>query len=698
MRKFLGYYKRHLPVIAAIITLLWIRAQGELNLPDYTSRIVDIGISLGGIEATAPREMRLETLEFLTEYMEPWEEAAFRSAYPVDERGIALFYEGAYPDRVAAIEEKVVRALFRSEGGRWPPQNPAEESMALSFAQSFVRAEYEALGRDMSRYQRDYILRTGGSMLLVLLIITGCILAETFLASRMAAGVARSLRRDVFRKTVSFSNAEFDKFSTASLITRSTNDIQQLQMISFLFLRFVVFSPMLGAGAVMRVVGTDSGLTSTIVWALGATLLIVVVVFLLVTPKFKVIQKFIDRLNLASREFLSGIMVVRAFNREAKEEEKFDKANKDLRGLNIFVNRVFAFMNPLMALVMNGTALFIIWLGGGLINTGDLQIGVMFAFLQYSMMIIMSFMMMTMIATNLPRALVSINRVSEVLSADSSIKEPANPTPFKSDFAGIVEFRGVGFKYPGADEYVLKDINFTAKPGETTAFIGSTGSGKSTAVNLIPRFYDVSEGEVLVEGVDVRQVKTKDLRGKIGYIPQRALLFSGTIASNIKYGQAAGKKISDRDMAKAAELAQAEEFINEKPEKYNEHIAQAGANVSGGQKQRLSIARAIAKKPGIFIFDDSFSALDYKTDAALRRAIGDNLKQSTLLVVAQRIGTIKNANQILVLDQGIIVGKGTHSELLASCDVYKQIALSQLSPEELGFENEEPGEGVLAHE
>jgi ATP-binding cassette subfamily B protein len=547
-------------------------------------------------------------------------------------------------------------------------------------------AEYEALGMDMGKYRMDYILGAGGKMLLVLLVILGVIIVETFLSSRMAAGIARTLRRDVFAKVTSFSGAEFDKFSTASLITRSTNDIQQIQIISFLFLRFVVFSPMLGIGAVLKVIDSGSSMTWTIAVSVLTTLVLVFTIFGIATPKFKVMQKFVDRLNLVTRESLTGIMVVRAFNKEKTEEEKFGKASGQLRDILLFVMRVFAFMGPVMTIVLNGTTLLIIWVGGRLIDAGDLQLGTMMAFLQYAMQIINSFMMLTMIAVNLPRALVSINRVAEVLQTDSSVADPASDKvrPFPGP-AGVVEFKNVSFKYPGAAEYLLKDITFTAKPGQTTAFIGSTGSGKSTAVNLIPRFYDVTDGQILVDGADVRTVKAKDLREKIGYIPQKALLFSGSISSNIKFGESGGTAVGEADMRAAADIAQAAEFIEEKPDKYDEPIAQAGANVSGGQKQRLSIARAIATKPQIFIFDDSFSALDYKTDAALRRAISDKLGGATVLIVAQRIGTIKNADQIIVLDNGRVVGTGKHAELLTGCEVYRQIALSQLSEKELAL-------------
>ncbi|MCL2406418.1 MAG: ABC transporter ATP-binding protein/permease [Defluviitaleaceae bacterium] len=670
MRKVLGYYKVYIPIIVVIVGLLWIRAYGELNLPDYTSRIVDTGISQFGLESLVPNQLARESFHAIRERIPVGEQAGFTSAFrfyvPTN---TYRYIGGEFGEEVAAEIYARITAILHG----------------IQFTFEDLRHEMILLGYDMEQQQMRYIVGVGGLMLLMLLLIMASVILETFLSSRMAAGIARRLRRDIFRKVVSFSNSEFDKFSTASLITRSTNDVQQVQMITGMFMRFVVFTPMLGIGAVARVVTAGSEMTWTITIALLATLLFVAVIFILVTPKFKIIQKLIDRLNLVTRETLSGLMVVRAFNRDEYEEEKFDKANANLRNLNIFVNRVFAFMNPIMMLALNITTLVIIWIGGHMVDAGTLQVGVMFAFLQYTIMIIMSFMMMTMIITQLPRALVSINRIAEILKADTSIKDPKNPKTFDDLKKGLVEYKNVSFKYPGAEEYVLRDLTFTVLPGQTTAFIGSTGAGKSSVVNLLPRLYDVTDGQVMVEGVDVRDVTTKALRRKIGYVPQKALLFSGTIGSNIKFASADGYEIKDNDMKWAADIAQAGDFIAEKANQYDDEIAQAGANVSGGQKQRISIARAIAKRPNIFVFDDSFSALDYKTDAALRAATGKNIGGSTLLIVAQRIGTIKNADQIIVLDNGRMVGIGKHEELLKTCEVYRQIALSQLSEEELGL-------------
>jgi ATP-binding cassette subfamily B protein len=706
MRTILRYFKPHIPAVLLIIALLYIRAQGELALPDYMSDIVDNGISQNGVSSVVPEASREESLLAMAALFGEGERDTFASAYRRVDSSSPDFQELSekYPylkehpiyvleasdDEVEALEAAMLQAGIKAAGISAQAPEDIPESMITARAKELVKAEYAALGMDMNQKRLDYILGSGGKMLLVLLMILGVILLETFLASRMAAGIAKALRRDVFAKVTSFGSAEFSKFSTASLITRSTNDIQQIQIIAFLFLRFVVFSPMLGVGAVIKVINSGSDMTWIIAVSAFTTLVFVFGVFALVTPKFKVMQKFVDRLNLVTREALTGVMVVRAFNKERTEEEKFGKASGDLRDLGLFVMRVFACMNPLINIVANGTTLMIIWVGARLIDAGDIQLGTMMAFLQYALQVINSFLMLTMITINLPRALVSINRISEVLRKDSSVADPPadKVQPLPQNPSGVVEFRNVTFKYPDAEEYLLRDISFTAKPGQTTAFIGSTGSGKSTVVNLIPRFYDVTDGQILVDGADVRTLRTKELRGRIGYIPQKALLFSGSIATNIKFGEAAGTVITDGDMETAAEIAQAKDFIEEKPDKYDEPISQAGANVSGGQKQRLSIARAIAKfgeKPGIFIFDDSFSALDYKTDAALRRAIAEKLGGSTVIVVAQRIGTIKNADQIIVLDNGRVVGMGRHRELLAGCEVYRQIALSQLSEKELAL-------------
>lgn len=508
------------------------------------------------------------------------------------------------------------------------------------------------------------------------------------LASRVGASVGRGLRRDVFRKVVGFSNGEFDKFSTASLITRSTNDIQQIQLLTVMILRMVLYAPILAIGGIYQVFHTNVDMSWIIALAVGIIVAIVLVLFLIVMPKFKVVQNQVDRLNLVSREILTGLPVIRAFSTQKHEEERFDEANKALTRTNLFVNRAMTFMMPLMMLVMNAISILIIWVGGHSINDGAMQVGDMMAFIQYTMQIIMSFLMICMISVMLPRAAVSATRVDEVLTSDTLIHDPKEPDRFDEQGNGEVSFDHVSFRYPGAEEDVLHDITFTAKPGQTTAFIGSTGSGKSTLVNLIPRFYDVTEGKITIDGKDIREVSQHDLRDRLGYVPQKGVLFSGDIASNILYGNPDG---SEAEMEEAAQIAQAEEFISHKQKKYHSPIAQGGSNVSGGQKQRLSIARAIAKHPDVYIFDDSFSALDYKTDVTLRQALKKKTKDSTVLIVAQRISTILHAEQIIVLDDGKVAGIGTHKELLKNCETYYQIAASQLSEKELEADMKEVG-------
>ena len=508
------------------------------------------------------------------------------------------------------------------------------------------------------------------------------------IASRVGARMGQSLRKDVFRKVVSFSNGEFDKFSTASLITRSTNDIQQIQLLTVMILRMVLYAPIMAAGGIFKVFRTNVDMSWIIALAVALIVSVVAVLFVVVMPKFKVVQNMVDRLNLVSREILTGLQVIRAFSTEQYEEKRFDSANRDLTKTNLFVNRAMTFMMPLMMLIMNGIAVLIVWVGGHSINDGSMQVGDMMAFIQYTMQIIMSFLMICMISVMLPRAAVSADRVDEILTSGTLIHDPESPKDFAENASGEVVFDHVSFRYPGAEEDVLHDISFTAKPGETTAFIGSTGSGKSTLVNLIPRFYDVTEGRILIDGVDLREVSQHDLRDRLGYVPQKGVLFSGDIASNILYGNPGGGK---EEMTEAAAIAQAEEFIGQKQKGYQSPIAQGGSNVSGGQKQRLSIARAIAKHPDIYIFDDSFSALDYKTDVKLRNALKDKTKDSTVMIVAQRISTILHAEQIIVLDDGKVAGKGTHRELLKNCEEYYQIASSQLSEKELENDMKEAG-------
>ena len=525
-----------------------------------------------------------------------------------------------------------------------------------------------------------YILQEGGKMLLVALLGAVCTILVGFLSARLAAGTARNLRHDVFRKVERFSNAEFDRFSTASLITRTTNDIQQIQMLSVMALRFVFYAPIMGVGGVVKAVTKSPNLSWIIAVAVLVVIGLVLVLFSLSVPKFKLVQKLVDRLNLVTRESLTGMMVIRAFNTQKREEERFDEVNRDLTKTNLFVNRLMVFMMPVMMFVMNAVQITIIWIGAGQVDAGAIQVGDMMAFMQYAMQIIMSFLMISVMFIMLPRASVSAERINEVLDTEPVIQDKDAPKHFPSDFKGVVEFHNVTFTYPGASEPVLNDINFVAKPGETTAFIGSTGSGKSTLVNLIDRFYDVSTGHISIDGVDIRDVTQHELHEKIGFVPQKGVLFSGTIASNLRYGK---EDAAEEELLAASRIAQAAEFIDEKENRYDSDIAQGGGNVSGGQKQRLSIARALVKQAPIYIFDDSFSALDFKTDAALRRALKQETGESTVLIVAQRISTIMGAEQIIVLDEGRIVGKGTHRELLQNCAVYREIAQSQLSEEEL---------------
>lgn len=563
--------------------------------------------------------------------------------------------------------------------------NAMGSSTLNTAAAAFVKAEYKAIGMDTDAIQNNYLFLSGAKMLGMSLLSGLCAIMVGFFASRIAAGVGRDMRGDVFTKVESFTNTEFNRFSTSSLITRNTNDIQQVQMVIVMFIRIVIYAPIIGIGALLKVLNSSVSMT----WIIGLVLVVILgmimTIFLVVMPKFKIIQKLIDRLNGVMREFLDGMPVIRAFNTQKYEEKKFDKANKDITKTNLFVNRAMAMMMPIMMFVMNGVALLIIWVGGHQIDAGSMQIGDIMAFIQYTMQIIMAFLMISMVAIMLPRAAVAGTRVREVLDCEVSIKDPKNAKNFNESQRGYVDFEHVSFRYPGAEEDVLHDINFTAKPGETTAFIGSTGSGKSTVINLVPRFYDVSEGCIKVDGVDIREVSQKDLRDKIGYVPQKGILFSGTIASNLRYAK---EDASDAELDQASEIAQAAEFIQSKPDTYDEPIAQGGTNVSGGQKQRLSIARALVKNAEIYIFDDSFSALDFKTDAKLRKALGELTAKThaTVLLVAQRISSIMHADRIVVLDNGRVVGIGKHEELMKTCEVYQEIAYSQLSKEELGNE------------
>lgn len=716
MRKIAGYLRRFFLPVLGIVVLLVIQAVCDLSLPDYTSKIVNVGIQQGGIENSAPEQIRQSEMEKLLLLVPEESRDAVLEKYTLNTEKDPAVYEqkrlsGKEQEDLNGILEKPIFLVYMLESGQvegMPGEITPEilqgmEAQGISLDQVmdeldqklgemegsiltqsdilYVQQEYEALGVDVGAIQIQYIVIAGLKMLGLALAAMLATVIVTLLASRTAAGVAKNLRNDVFQKVVSFSNQEFEKFSTASLITRSTNDIQQIQMLLVLLLRIVFYAPIVAVGGCIMALQKNSSMFWVIGVAMVAVLSLVVVLFSITMPRFKLMQKLVDKLNLVSREILSGLWVIRAFGTQKYEEKRFDGVNRDLTKTNLFVNRVMTCMMPAMMLTMNAVTVLIVWVGADKINAGGMQVGDLMAFIQYTMQIVMSFLMISMMSIMLPRATVSANRIQEVLETEVEIADPARPEDFVPSKTGEVEFQDVFFRYPGADEDVLENITFTAKKGETTAFIGSTGSGKSTLVNLIPRFYDVTKGRILVNGRDVREVTQHELRARIGYVPQKGVLFSGTIESNLKYG---GDSISDRDMEQAAQIAQATEFIGAKPDGYQSEISQGGGNVSGGQKQRLSIARAIAKHPEIYIFDDSFSALDYKTDVALRKELKEKTAGATVLIVAQRISTILHAEQIIVLDEGKIVGKGTHEELLQSCEVYQQIALSQLSKEELG--------------
>jgi len=740
-------------MILLAVVLLFVQANCDLALPDYLSKIVNVGIQQGGIEHALPAAVRQSEMERLAIFMSAKDKAAVLAQYTLltrDSPDYARFVD-QYPalenepiyvagdiDKtaieqlnpalsqawmvVSMIEQVMADPAKAAEMGRGfegdfpggfgfdPSKIPAgmdvftllsqmpaaqlaqmTEAMSEQFAalgdsmifQAAVRAinaEYEALGMDTGKLQNGYILRVGGQMLLLTLLSVACTIVVGFLAARVSAGLARDLRKAVFEKVENFSLAEFNTFSTASLITRTTNDITQVQMVTMMLVRMVIYAPIVGVGGVIRAMGKGSSMWWIIAVAVGVLLSLIITVFSIALPKFKSIQKLVDRLNLVARENLVGMMVIRAFNMQPFEENRFDEANRDLTAVSLFVNRVMVVMMPMMMLVMNGLSLAIIWVGAQQVADAAMQVGDMMAFLQYAMQIVMSFLMLSMMFIMLPRAAVSADRIADVLETEPAIRDSETPQTFAAPFTSTVEFRDVSFRYPGADKDVLCGINFTAQPGQTTAIIGSTGSGKSTVVNLIPRFYDVTEGAILVDGVDIRVTTQHDLRDKIGYIPQKGTLFSGTIESNLRYANGNATK---ELLHWAADIAQAAEFIDAKPEGLASEISQGGMNVSGGQKQRLSIARALAKKPPIYIFDDSFSALDFKTDAALRRALKAHTGDSTLLIVAQRVSTVKNAEQIIVLEKGKMVGQGTHQELMATCPTYQEIALSQLSMEEL---------------
>lgn len=747
MLKVLKYLKKSWVSVIVIIALLCLQAATDLALPDYTSKIVNIGIQQGGIENVAPdaiRKSQMENILLFTEEDESilehytlvskysvsekeWEKEV--NKYPELENQDIYVLNKVSKEEQEELDEKMARPLMtvsilqNEETEKTIKEQMLEtipeeqkailEQMSLleivknmpeaqleqmqttideqldqmmgtmieQAAISEVKEEYQALGMDIDAIQNNYILLTGLQMLGVAFVSMAAAISIMLLSSRVAAKLGRTLRDLVFKKVLSFSTKEFREFSTASLITRSTNDIQQIQQLITMLFRVVVYAPIIGIGGFIHVLTKSQ---TSMAWIIGLAILcilaIVLVLFIVAMPKFRKLQDLIDKLNLVSREILTGIPVIRAFSTEKREEERFDEANKKLMKTNVFVNRAMSIMMPALMFVMNSIMLLIIWVGGHDVNQGILQVGDMMAFIQYTMQIVMSFLMISMISIMLPRAAVSARRINEVLETEPSIKDKAEKKEWDTSKKGLVEFKEVSFRYPDADTEILEDITFTAKPGTTTAIIGSTGSGKSTVVNLIPRFYDVTRGELLVDGVDVRNVPQAELRKKIGFVPQKGVLFSGTIRSNIKYGN---PEMSDEQMVKAARIAQATEFIEEKEEKYDAPIAQGGGNVSGGQKQRLSIARAIATDPEVFVFDDSFSALDFKTDAILRAELKKETTHAIVLIVAQRIGSIMDADKIIVLDEGNVVGIGKHKELLKTCSVYKEIALSQLTEEEL---------------
>lgn len=660
MFKLFKYLKSSINMVFILVFLLILQASCELSLPAYTSDIVNVGIALSGVEDTVPVYLSDETYMGLTLGASEEIRALVSESYSLCSEGYYVLNENADWE---SIREVIVSMMPKM----------AEENIDSALGQ-FCVAEYKKAGIDLSEIQLDYILKAGAKMLLLAFAVMISSISVGFIAARVGAKIGWELRGKVFKKVVGFSNAEIENFSTASLITRSTNDIQQVQMVTVILLRMVLYAPIIGIGGVVRVLNTDVSMSYIIVVAIVCVSVVMLTMFVVAMPKFKLMQKLVDRVNLVAREVLTGLPVIRAFSREKFEEERFEKANKDLMKTQLFTNRAMSVMMPVMTLIMNGVSLAIIWFGAKGIDAGNLMVGDMMAFMTYSMQIIMSFLMITMISIMLPRAGVAAERIEEVLNTENSITDATEPVT--KEFEGEIIFDDVSFSYPDARECVIENISFTAKPGETTAIIGSTGSGKSTLLNLIPRFFDVTKGKITVDGVDIRQIDKNKLREMIGYVPQKAVLFSGTIESNIKYGC---MDASDEVMENAARIAQSVEFIETKESKYNSSIAQGGANVSGGQKQRLSIARAIARNPKIYLFDDSFSALDFKTDAALRKELAKVTMKSTVIIVAQRVSTILHADKIIVLDEGKVVGAGNHKELMNTCEVYREIAKSQLS-------------------
>ena len=741
MGKIFKQLARHWAACLAVVALLFVQAYCDLSLPDYTSKIVDTGIQQGGIESPLPETVRQSTLDALSLLMSEEDADALQNAYGyyLQDNGVLKLRSDLTDAERTALEEAVttpdlVLYMAAAQNANAPAGDEAEAMTAAPTAEDLdavcaqfaamaqmpgfsremiqqqlasameqvdettlssmasqatllVSLEYEAQGVSHD-VQMAYLFRVGGQMLALTLLMVVVAILVGLIASRVSASIGRELRRETFSSVIHFSNAEIENFSTASLITRTTNDIQQVQFTCVILLRMVAYAPILGIGGVMHVTQGNTGLAWIIVLDVAALLLLITVLMSVAMPKFKIMQTLVDKLNLVSREILTGVMPVRAFSRESFEEKRFDAASRELMGTQLFTNRAMVAMMPFMTLIMNGTSLLIVWFGGKSMDAGNMQVGEMIAFITYTMQIVMSFLMLAMVAVMLPRAGVAADRIDEVCRTKASIHDPdaatAKPALEKKDWDGVVRFEDVSFRFPGADSDALEHISFTANPGETTAIIGSTGCGKSSLLNLIPRFYDVTGGRVTIDGIDVREMPQEQLHSLLGYVPQKGVLFSGTIESNLKFG---GAQITDAGMKKAASIAQATEFIDAKPEGYASPIAQGGSNVSGGQKQRLSIARAIAKDPKIYLFDDSFSALDYKTDVTLRRALKEETDNATVIIVAQRISTVLHANQILVLDDGRLVGKGTHAQLMATCPEYQEIARSQLSQKELNLQD-----------
>lgn len=742
MLKILKNLKQSWLSVLTIVALLCVQAAVDLELPNYTSKIVNTGIQAGGIEYAVPETISSKDMEAILLFSN--DDDKILENYTTEESDGNYVIKDLKENEKEELEQIMTKPIIISrtvqkeemankikeqilinvpEEQKEMLQNMSiidilktmpeeqinqmlsestkqidemQDSIKSQAAVAYVKEIYKDAGVDTDKIQMNYIMVAGFKMLILAAISMASGITIMMLSSRVGAKMAKTLREKIFNKVLKFSTKELREFSTASLITRSTNDVQQIQQLLAMLFRTVVYAPIIGIGGVIKVIHQSN---TSMAWIIGAAvitiLLVVAILFAVAMPKFKKLQDLIDKLNGVAREILTGKSVIRAFNTEEREEKRFDGANTDLTKANIFVNRTMSVMMPMLMLIMNGVSILIIWVGGHNIDQGIMQVGDMLAFIQYAMQIVMSFLMISMVSIMLPRASVSANRINEILETEETIQESKEPKKLDASKKGLVEFKNVSFRYPDSDEEVLSDITFTAKPGETTAIIGSTGSGKSTIVNLIPRFYDITSGNLLIDGVDIKEISNKDLRKIVGFVPQKGILFSGTIESNIKYGN---PNMSDEQMIEAAQIAQATEFIDSKPEKYKEPIAQGGSNVSGGQKQRLSIARAIAIDPEILVFDDSFSALDFKTDSTLRAELAKKTKDKTVIIVAQRINTILNADQIIVLEDGKIVGKGTHEELIKNNETYKQIALSQLSEEELNLQKNQEIEGGNKHE